>query len=96
MTRIDEFFILLIGSSLPQKRNYCPTITKLPIFLPRPYPIMVDHSTKKITKDLEVELKKALRNIGGWGSVEIFVQDYKVTQITGRNIKKTSLSIRDL
>ena len=58
--------------------------------------IMVDYSTKKIGKNLLEELKVALKNVRGWGSVEIYVQDFKVTQITERNIKKTSHSIRDL
>ena len=42
------------------------------------------------------EIKQALKNVRGWGSVEIYVQDYKVTQITERNIKKTSHNIRNL
>ena len=53
--------------------------------------IMVDYSTKKITRDLIDELKTALKNVRGWGSVEIYVQDFKVTQITERNIKKSLL-----
>lgn len=57
---------------------------------------MVDHSTKKITQELIDELKDALKNVRGWGSVEIFVQDHKVTQITERNIRKTSHSIKNL
>ena len=57
---------------------------------------MVDYSTKKITKNLIDEVKGALRNVRGWGSVEIYVQDHKVTQITERNIKKTSHSLKDL
>jgi len=57
---------------------------------------MVDYSTKKITQDLVEEIKQALKNVRGWGSVEIYVQDYKVTQITERNIKKTSHNIKDL
>lgn len=57
---------------------------------------MVDYSTKKITRDLIDEFKQALKNVRGWGSVEIYVQDYKVTQITERNIKKTNHSIRNL
>ena len=56
---------------------------------------MVDYSTKKITQDLIEEVKLALKNVRGWGSVEIYVQDYKITQITERNIKKTSHSIKD-
>ena len=42
------------------------------------------------------EIKEALKNVRGYGSVEIYVQDHKVTQITERNIKKTNHSIRDL
>jgi len=57
---------------------------------------MVDYSTRKITRDLVEEVKQALKNVRGWGSVEIYVQDYKVTQITERNIKKTSHSIKNL
>jgi hypothetical protein len=56
---------------------------------------MVDHSTKKITRELVDDLKQALKNVGGWGSVEIYIQDHKVTQITARNITKTNHSIRD-
>lgn len=50
----------------------------------------MDYSTKKISEELILEVVEALKNIRGWGSVEIFVQDYKVVQITERNIKKTS------
>ncbi|MBI4990729.1 DUF2292 domain-containing protein [Candidatus Gottesmanbacteria bacterium] len=57
---------------------------------------MVDYSTKKITRDLLEEIKQALKNVRGYGSVEIYVQDHKVTQITERNIKKTSHNIKDL
>jgi len=57
---------------------------------------MVDYSTKKITRDLLEEIKQALKNVGGWGSVEIYVQDHKVTQITERNIKKTNHNIKNL
>jgi len=51
---------------------------------------MEDYSTKEINQELLAEIAEALKNIRGWGSVEIFVQDYKVVQITERNIKKTS------
>lgn len=36
------------------------------------------------------EIIEALQSLGGWGSLEIFVQDNKVTQITRRAIKKTN------
>jgi hypothetical protein len=48
------------------------------------------YSTKKISDKLILEIVEALGNIRGWGSVEIFVQDHKVVQITERNIKKTT------
>ncbi len=50
----------------------------------------MDYSTKQIKQDLVEEILEALKNIRGWGSVEIYVQDFKVVQITERNIKKTS------
>jgi len=53
---------------------------------------MKDYSTKQISKRLVEEVIKALQNIRGWGSVEIFVQDSEVVQIIERNIKKTTNS----
>jgi len=52
----------------------------------------MDYSTRQIKTDLIEEITDALKNIRGWGSVEIYVQNYKVVQITERNIKKTSQS----
>ena len=51
---------------------------------------MRDYSTKEVSKALLAEIAEALQNIRGWGSVEIFVQDFKVVQIIERNIKKTN------
>jgi len=51
---------------------------------------MAKRSMIKVNGRLLEDIKKALKNIRGWGSVEIYVQDYKVTQITERNIKKTN------
>lgn len=50
------------------------------------------YSTDHVSTKLMNEIKNALANVS-WGSVEVFVQDKKVTQITVRNIKKTSLTI---
>jgi hypothetical protein len=50
---------------------------------------MNNYSTQNVDKRLVEEIVMALKNIRGWGSVEIFVQDYKVVQIIERNIKKT-------
>lgn len=50
----------------------------------------MDYSTRQVSNQLIDEVVGALKNIRGWGSVEIFVQDYRVVQITERNIKKTT------
>lgn len=47
----------------------------------------------KVSPELIGEIVEALNNIRGWGSVEIYVQNYKVVQITERNIKKTNSNI---
>jgi hypothetical protein len=41
------------------------------------------------------EIEKALSDIV-YGSVELYVQDRKVTQITVRNIRKTSMEVQGL
>jgi hypothetical protein len=46
------------------------------------------YSTKNISNHLLEELQDSIKNVRGWGSVEIFIQDYNVTQITEKNIKK--------
>lgn len=51
---------------------------------------MKDYSSKQVSPKLLNEIVDALKNIRGWGSVEIFVQDHKVVQIVERNIKKTN------
>jgi hypothetical protein len=51
---------------------------------------MVDYSTKRISKPLLNEVSKALKSIDGYGSVELYVQNSTVTQITVRNIRKTN------
>ena len=50
----------------------------------------MDYSTKQVSSELVDEVVDALKNIRGWGSVEIFVQYYRLVQITERNIKKTT------
>lgn len=45
-------------------------------------------STKEISKDLVEEIVDSIKGVNGWGSVEIFVQDYCVTQVTEKRIKK--------
>ena len=44
---------------------------------------------------LAEEIMKALSSLNGWGSLEIYVQDNKVTQITKRAISKTSHDLKE-
>ncbi len=46
------------------------------------------YSIKDISEKLKEEVLSSIQNVRGWGSVEIFIQDFKVTQITEKNIKK--------
>lgn len=50
---------------------------------------MLDYSTANISDKLFQEVKEALLGLD-YGSVEIFVTDKEVTQITKRQIKKTN------
>ncbi|HVT01495.1 MAG TPA: DUF2292 domain-containing protein [Patescibacteria group bacterium] len=51
-----------------------------------------EYSTKNISKKLVEELLESIKNIRGWGTVEIVIQDHLVTQITEKNIKKPILN----
>jgi hypothetical protein len=48
------------------------------------------HSTKTVSDHLMQELTNALKEVDAFGSVEIMIQDYAVTQITHRCIRKTN------
>lgn len=50
------------------------------------------YSTKEISEKLKEEVLSSIKSVRGWGSVEIFIQDFKVTQITEKNIKKPDSS----
>ena len=52
---------------------------------------MSDHSysTKRISSELIAEIKGALKDMA-YGSIEVYVVDHEVTQITRRLIKKTN------
>lgn len=52
-----------------------------------------DYSVKRISDTLIKELMLALKSVQDYGSVEIFVQDGVVTQITVRNIRKTGRTL---
>lgn len=47
------------------------------------------YSTKKISHTLLDEITSALKKVDAYGSVEIYIQNSAVTQITTRSIKKT-------
>ncbi len=51
---------------------------------------MANKVQPKVNNQLFNDLSQALKELGGWGSLEIFVQNGKVTQITKRAIKKTN------
>ena len=51
---------------------------------------MPDLSTKKISTSLIKEITSALESVKSYGSVEVYIQNGVVTQITVRNIKKTN------
>lgn len=48
------------------------------------------YSTKNVTETLVKEITSAIKSVQDYGSVELFVQDGIVTQITTRTIKKTA------
>lgn len=43
----------------------------------------------RVSQELVDEVIKALKSVGAYGSIEIYIQDRSVTQITVRHIKKT-------
>ncbi len=51
---------------------------------------MGNYSNKNISESLMTEVKSALQSVKSFGSVEIYIQKGTVTQITVRNIKKTT------
>jgi len=44
---------------------------------------------KRVSPALVDEIIKSIKSVSGFGSVEIYIQDFSVTQITTRSIKKT-------
>lgn len=51
---------------------------------------MTDYRTEEISPELLAEIKVALKSVKSYGSIEIYVQKGIVTQISVRNIKKTT------
>ena len=48
------------------------------------------YSTEDISPELMEEIAEALKSISPFGSVEIYVQNSRVTQMTIRHIRKTA------
>ena len=49
-----------------------------------------DNSVKKISQELVDEIITSLQTAAPYGSVEIYVQNNSITQVTVRKIKKTN------
>ncbi len=47
-------------------------------------------------KTLVKDIKEALASLEGWGSIEIYVQDDQVTQITSKRIRKIQHKVADI
>lgn len=54
---------------------------------------MTDELSAKLPKDLLTELAHALSIINDYGSVEFYIQNGVITQITMRHIRKTKMTI---
>lgn len=54
---------------------------------------MIDYSTHHVSQSLVNEIVHALQSVNQYGSIEIYIQNGMVTQITVRNIKKTQVSL---
>ena len=48
-----------------------------------------------VSPELLDEIIQALKSVGGYGSLEIYVQDHSVTQITVRKIRKTKFILAE-
>lgn len=55
--------------------------------------MITKHSPLTVSSQLIKELVQSIRQVDGYGSVEIYIQNHIVTQITVRNIKKTTAKI---
>jgi len=49
--------------------------------------------TLSVSAQLIRELVQSINQVDGFGSVEVYIQDHMVTQITVRSIKKTTAKI---
>lgn len=55
--------------------------------------MVADNNRKPLSDSLMTEIVTAVSAIGSYGSVEIYIQDGMVTQITSRTIKKTKVHV---
>lgn len=46
------------------------------------------HKNEKLCQQIQEELCKSAEKIDGWGSIEVVIQNYVVTQVTEKNIRK--------
>jgi len=54
---------------------------------------MKNYSTQNVSAFLLEELKRAVESVPDYGSIEIFVTDGFVSQISTRKIKKTNVGL---
>ncbi len=50
----------------------------------------LNFSVKRVNKQLVEEIVQALKSVEGYGSIEIIIQENRVTQISTRSIRKTN------
>lgn len=55
----------------------------------KPDALKSEFSTIEVSPKLTSEIVKAVKAVGDFGSVELYIQHSKVTQITTRKINKT-------
>lgn len=54
----------------------------------------VSATSENVSPQLVGEIVSAIKLVRNYGSIEIYIQNNVVTQITVRNIKKTSVGLR--
>jgi hypothetical protein len=53
---------------------------------------LADYSTSNVSPALLSDITEAIQSVKSYGSIELYVQEGVVTQITVRQIKKTTAS----
>lgn len=49
----------------------------------------------RLSDEFQVMIVNALESVGNYGSIEMYIQNGKITQITTRHIQKTDISKND-